>query len=337
LRILVIGHGLIGRQRATAAHELGGVELAGTVDPVAVPQAPVAAHYPSLDAVPDSDYDAAVIALPHHLAAATATRILASGRPVLVEKPLGLSEAEAVAVAAAAESVPLPSYVGYNYRYLATVRALFAAVAAGELGRLRSIDMLLGHGGNPNSARGWKLSPELAGGGVILDPGVHLLDLLLCLAPEVSFDWLTGTREFWGTGIEEDVAIGISGEALIGTMRVSHVRWVNAFRIEVFGDDGYALLDGRGGNYGNLTARFGRRWGWHDAPPGTAQRDTERTLDAGTADDSLARELAAVVAGWRGGAPDRGAGHPGPATLGDGVRIARLCDALYRRLGPVTV
>jgi predicted dehydrogenase len=163
------------------------------------------------------------------------------------------------------------------------------------------------------------------------DPGVHLLDLLLCLAPEARCEWVAATRPFWRTGVEEDVALGFTGDTLLGSVRVSHVRWVNTFRIEVFGDDGYAILDGRGGNYGDLTARFGRRWAWHGAPAGTAQRATERTFDAGREDRSLEAELEAVLRAWLGESPAATA-HPGPATIADGVRIARLCDDLYARL-----
>jgi predicted dehydrogenase len=193
--------------------------------------------------------------------------------------------------------------------------------------------MVLGHGGNPRSAEGWKLDPALAGGGVILDPGVHLFDLLLCLDPHLQLQYATATRGFWKTGIEEDFAAVLGHGELIATARVSHIRWINTFRIEIGGDAGYAIIEGRGGSYGAQTVRFGRRWGWNDGS-GRAQRETEEACDFGAGNDSLDIEMAAVVDVWNGGAPGKIDSHlgPGPATFEAGVTVAELCDEMYQRI-----
>jgi predicted dehydrogenase len=338
LRVLAVGHGLIGRQRAAALAALakpGRCALAGTVDPAprdaslyggAVP------HYSRFEDAPAASYDAAVIAVPHHVAAPISRAVLGQGKPILVEKPLGtdVAEARAIVAAAAATQGGLESFVGYNYRFLPTFREAVGRIARGELGRLRSVDMLLGHGGNPQSAEGWKLRPELAGGGVILDPGVHLFDLLLCLDPGLRLAHVAATRGFWKTGIEEDVAAVMKHDDLIATVRVSHIRWVNTFRIEIGGDDGYLFIDGRGGSYGPQQSRFGRRWGWNDGS-GRTQRETEQVTDYGPRNDSLDVEMAVVVDRWTGvGMADPGV--PGPATLADGLRIAALCAEMYAAL-----
>jgi 1,5-anhydro-D-fructose reductase (1,5-anhydro-D-mannitol-forming) len=347
VRVAVIGHGLIGRQRAAAIAALAGepgatCALAATVDP-----APRAAdlygatpHFARLEDCPPSSYDAAVIAVPHDLASPLARAALAQGKPVLVEKPLGLDGAEARALAAAASGTH--SFVGYNYRYLPTMREAFGRIARGELGALRAVDVFLGHGGHPGSAEGWKLRPERAGGGVILDPGVHLFDLLLCLEPRLALRHVTATRGFWKTGIEEDVVVVMSHGDLMATVRVSHIRWVNTFRIEIGGDGGYVHIDGRGGSYGPQVARFGRRWAWNDGR-GHTQRESEETNDFGLANRSLDVETAEVIRRWSmpGVAADQignaaSEAGPGPATFADGVRIAELCDQMYAAIGSVS-
>jgi predicted dehydrogenase len=330
VRILVIGHGLIGRQRAAAVASLsksGVCTLAGTVDPEprqadlygSVP------HHARFEDVAPAAYDAAIIAVPHHLGAPTATVVLQQGKPILIEKPLGVNAAEARAIASAGAGTD--SYVGYNYRFLPTLREAYRRVRGGEIGALRSIDMLLGHGGNPRSAEGWKLQPELAGGGVILDPGVHLFDLLLQFEPSLELRHVAVSRGFWKTGIEEDVVAILARGSLLATVRISHIRWINTFRIEIGGDDGYVHIEGRGGSYGSQQARFGRRWGWNDGT-GRNQRDTETLSDYGSRNDSLDVEVGAVVERWT-GAKLRVDEGPGPASLADGVRIAELCDQLY--------
>lgn len=327
-RVLVVGHGLIGRQRAAAVVELGGT-LAGTVDPIGAGRDD-APHFAALDDVAQDAYDAAVIALPHDLAVDAAQRVLAAGKPILIEKPLGLERASAQQLLDAAAAVQAPSFVGYNYRFLPHVRQLLEAAQDGALGTLRTIDMLLGHGGHPRSAEGWKLDPKLAGGGVVLDPGVHLFDLLLLLDPEIELLHAAGTRGFWGTGIEEDIVLTFGHDRLLATVRVSHMRWVNDFHIEAIGEDGYAIATGRGGNYGSQHLRLGRRWAWSE-PSAPSQRETETTSDFGPHNISLTDELAAVLSQWRGApAPSTG---PHPATFTEAYNVTALVDAVYDRIG----
>jgi 1,5-anhydro-D-fructose reductase (1,5-anhydro-D-mannitol-forming) len=341
LRVAVVGLGLIGRQRAQALARIESATLAATVDPAAaspavlnpVPASPAALdgapHYPTLAELSRERYDAAVVAVPHDMAPAIVSAVLGAGRPVLVEKPLSVRGAQARELEALAATLQLPSFVGFNYRFLPAIGELLECVEAGALGELRNIDMLVGHGGHPHSASGWKLNPARAGGGVLLDPGVHLLDLLLALAPSVACASIEATRGFWRTGIEEDVVAVFRDARLIATLRVSHIRWVNSFRVEVFGEDGYAIAEGRGGNYGPMTLRLGRRWAWRkDA--GIGQRESEVVREYGSDNDSLYDELAHVVARWRGAPPEDGGSRP--ATMGEARSVTELCERLYERL-----
>jgi hypothetical protein len=118
-------------------------------------------------------------------------------------------------------------------------------------------------------------------------------------------------------------------QSTISTVRVSHVRWVNTFRVELFGEDGYAIAEGRGGNYGPMKLRIGRRWAWMKAGV-TSQRESEQTWTFGERNDSLHDELADVVARWRGAAPSPV--QPRPATMSEAREITELCERLYARM-----
>lgn len=330
-RVAVVGSGLIGRKRAQALLTIPGAELAATVDPVAdAPAVEQAPHFPSLSGVPPESYDAAVIAVPHDLVPGLAEIVLTAGKPVLIEKPLGVTAVQARELERLAALVATPSFVGFNYRFLPAIVGLTRLVTSGSLGTLRNLDLLVGHGGNPGSAEGWKLDPVRAGGGVLLDPGVHLLDLLWLLAPNAQCSSIEATRGFWGTGIEEDVVATFRAGQLLATVRVSHIRWLNTFRVEAYGEDGYAVAEGRGGNYGAMTLRYGRRWAWRE--PGVAsQRDSETISEFGEHDTSLRDELAAVLAAWT--STPAQPGTPQPATMAQARAITELCEQLYPRIG----
>ena len=333
LRVIVVGLGLIGRQRAQALDRIDGARLVATIDPVVDPphtETPVP-HHRSLEEFPIESYDCAVVAVPHDVAVDTVRRLLRAGRPVLTEKPLGVSSADARELEALADVLERPSFVGYNYRYLPAIAEMLCLAQSGALGRLRNLDMLVGHGGHPHSGEGWKLDPIRAGGGVLLDPGVHLLDLLLRLTPDVRCTNIEASRGFWPTGIEEDVVATFRDHRTISTVRISHVHWVNTFRVELFGEDGYAIAEGRGGNYGPMSLRTGERWAWTRADV-ASQRESEQTRSFGERNDSLHDELADVVARWRGAEPSPT--QPWPATMSEAREITELCEQLYARIAP---
>lgn len=123
--------------------------------------------------------DAAVVALPNHLHAPVAVELLAAGVPVLVEKPMALSSAECDAMIAAAAASGAALTVGLQFRFFDSTRLVAYLLASDALGPLQSFDLRLGVVSRWPFATGFALRRETAGGGVLVDYGVHLLDLLL--------------------------------------------------------------------------------------------------------------------------------------------------------------
>jgi predicted dehydrogenase len=255
-----------------------------------------------------------------------AARVLGQRKPALLEKPLGLNLAEAERIAEQAAATEKPCYVGYSFRFLPTLRMAFARVAEGYLGKLRSVDLMFAHGGHPQSGNEWKLKPDAAGGGVLIDPGVHVLDLALCFVPGARAHAAASSTGFWKTGIVEDVHVLLTGADVVLSVRASVIRWANTFRCDLVGEDGYVMIDGRGGTYGNHVLRAGKRWAWADGR-GLSQRASEEVFDLGTDSRYLEEETRAVVEAWLTGKPERS--FPHPATVAEALAVARLCDDTY--------
>jgi predicted dehydrogenase len=332
IRVGLVGLGLIGRERLLAVQALREqghpVELAGVLDPdpervefARARTGAAAAH--DLAGLAAMQPDWFVVATPHDTAMDVVPRLLRTGAKVLVEKPLGRSLAEAEAVAAVAS--PGQLWVGLNYRFFAGISALYADVRRGTFGRPIAVGAVLGHGGAPGMEKGWKLDPVRAGGGALIDPGIHLLDLALLLAGEAlevrgGSTW-TG---FWGTGVEEECHLLLAGSRLPAVnLQISIVRWRSTFRLEVHGDEGYGVVDGRGRSYGPQTYRRGRRWGWQNAP---SQAESEELVLETSGDDVFTRELGALLF------PDS-TGGPQPCGSDDAIAGMRLLEACRTQLG----
>jgi predicted dehydrogenase len=293
-RVGLIGLGLVGAQRLQALRALESerkVEIVGFVDPNVEPECGplLPPSYPDLSALLDADLDCLIISTPHDVAVDILRRCLPTGVRTLVEKPLGRSGAEANALLGYCVSEE-QLFVGFNYRFLAGVGALLADVQDGLFGALISMSMVFGHGGAPGDEQTWKLDPRRAGSGCLLDPGIHLLNLLgLVAGSDIDVERAIRWSGFWNTGIDEEAHLLLASPRVpIVSLQLSLVRWRSTFRIEVHGVDGYGIVEGRGRSYGPQSYRRGRRWGWRDCE---TQAASEELVVSRAEDDSFAREL----------------------------------------------
>jgi predicted dehydrogenase len=124
--------------------------------------------------VADPGVDAVVVATPNALHAPQTIAALADGKHVLVEKPMSTTVAEADAMIAASEASGSRLMVAHCWRFRAEVIAMRERIAAGEFGdvvKTRGYGMHAGWG-----PAGWFTDRRLAGGGALLDMGVHAID-----------------------------------------------------------------------------------------------------------------------------------------------------------------
>lgn len=331
IRVGVVGAGLIGRERLSALAALKAegkpVSICGLYD--ANPEAcrSVASSHAipvltSLSELLDARPDWVMIALPHDVAVTAALQALDSGSSVLLEKPMGrdLHEAEQL-MRAGSERLR----IGFNYRFYKGIAQAVQDVRNGRFGKIVSIEFELGHGCAPGQEKTWKLNERSAGGGCLIDPGVHLLDICLQLAPH-GLKPIGGTswNGFWKTGIEEEACVLLDAGGFPITVRVSIVSWRSTFIMRINGTDGYGIVTGRNRSYGNQVYTVGKRWGWLEAPSQAASEVVE-VVDDGT--DVFKRETETILFG-----EDKTA-WPRDATAADALAVMRLLDEIRASLG----
>src|SRR5450631_498735 len=99
------------------------------------------------------------------------------GKPVVCEKPLGMSAAEAVSMVSASREAGVPFGVAQNLRYNASVLLARQWIAEGRIGTPRLTHVQFCHEAE-KSPRKWIYDPALACGGPIGDVGVHCIDAM---------------------------------------------------------------------------------------------------------------------------------------------------------------
>jgi predicted dehydrogenase len=228
VRVAVLGGGAVAQIHhlpALSASERA--EAAVVVDADAERARSVAARFGVPEAATDyravlDRIDAAVIALPNSLHAPVAVDLLKRGIHVLVEKPMALSSREAGEMIAAAEAGGAVLAVGLDFRFFDSTRFVRDFLASGFLGELRSFDLRQGVIPRWPFATDFLLRKETAGGGVLADFGVHVLDLLLVWLGEwESVDYQDDARG----GIESDCEMSLMMKSgLRGNVEISRTR-----------------------------------------------------------------------------------------------------------------
>jgi len=185
--LALLGCGWIARRHAAAARRLGVPLLAASRDAARARafarEFGAAAAFGSYEeAVRDARAGGAIVCTPHHRHLADARLAFDAGLHVLVEKPIAPTLADADGMLAAARAAGRLLMVAENFHFMPAFRWVHALVVGGGLGRLRELH-LIARGFRPPT--GWRLEPAVAGGGALLDGGIHYVHNLRWWGGEV--------------------------------------------------------------------------------------------------------------------------------------------------------
>jgi predicted dehydrogenase len=296
-RLGFLGVGWIGESRLKAVSESGYADVAAIADP-AVPGA-----LDSLDELLDRGLDGIVIATPSALHAAQAISALQNGLAVFCQKPLGRTAAETLAVVDAARKADRLLGVDLSYRHVEAFRAAVNAVP--EIGDIVAADLVFHNAYGPDKP--WFHDPELAGGGCVIDLGIHLVDLAV-----------------WALDLDpREVRSRLVGEPVetYATAELDHVRLACAWNLHAgqdavieasfYGTDGGVSVRNVDGSFYDFRCEL--------------LRGTEREVLVQPPDDWMGR----AAVDWT---RRLAAGERFDADAGDElVRVAEILDRIYAR------
>lgn len=321
-RVVLVGCGAVGNKRADVIVEHPRLELAVVVDPNEETAkrlgtrvgAPFATSWTK--ALDEFECDIVIVATPNAFLSEITIGALKRHKHVLVEGPMGRNTSEAIAMAGAATSTGQVLKVGFNHRYYPGLVRANEMFEDGMIGDLTNIRAYYGHGGRDGYRQEWRGNRELAGGGGLVDHGVHLIDLV---------NWFAGEpTEVFGyaqTAVLEIRPLEDSAFALLkfrsgalASVQASWTHWKSSFAFEVSGTTGALTVEGLGGPFGAQTLTFAKR-----RSDGRPPYEVRTVFDE--EDVSWRGELDDMINGIERG---RYMGTPH-----DGVTVMRVLDALY--------
>jgi UDP-N-acetyl-2-amino-2-deoxyglucuronate dehydrogenase len=261
LRVAIVGCGLISKQHIPAyLQNADRARITVCCDPVreraeeaaaAVGGAKVVTDY--REVLDDPDVDSIDLLTPHAHHMDGVIEAAKAGKHILCQKPLARNLEESDQMIAAAREAGATLFYGEMNRTSEVVVAAKRAIDEGRVGTLVGLQAIYSHwqgGAYLNTA--WRYDPEEAGGGQLLDGGIHLLDVLLHLGGPVAGVMCHTTRFRPELGGEDTATLSLRYKGgHLGSFLATHAAgcWSPEAYCTVIGTEGVLTL---GGSHGPL-------------------------------------------------------------------------------------
>lgn len=254
----IIGFGKMGKIRAKAIEDSGLGRVQSIYD-ISLDQS---YGYQIADSpekiINDPSIDCVFICTPNHIIPKLCIDSLQSGKHVFSEKPPAFNATQVAHVREIEKQKSGQKLMyGFNHRHHKSIVRMKEVIDGNELGNVLWMRGRYGKEVDESYFSGWRANPELAGSGILLDQGIHMLDLFLHLGGEFNETQAFVSNLFWKIdGIEDNVfAIFRNHETgVCASLHSTMTQWRYLFSLEVFLEGGALVLNGlktSSGSYGD--------------------------------------------------------------------------------------
>ena len=249
LRVGIAGFGIVGSRRyhVLKDHEKFNVIGVSDIDQDKRPGDLSIPSFRQCSELLELPLDVLFVCLPNFLAAETTIAGLQEGLHVFCEKPPGRTVEEVYRVREVEKERPAQKLkYGFNHRYHDSVQDALTIVSSGDLGNIINMRGVYGKGGFFGAAGpDWRTDRDKAGGGILLDQGIHLVDLMRLFAGEFVDVKSFVENSFWKTDVEDNAyALLRTSDGKIASLHSSATQWQHKFELEICFEGGAVILSG---------------------------------------------------------------------------------------------
>lgn len=184
---------------------------------------------------------------------------LEAKKHVLVEKPFTQNSEQSSVLLELAKNSETILRCGFNHRFHPALLELKEIITRGDLGTIKFSRSLYGIGLRDEYREEWRANPKVAAGGQFMEQGSHLVDLMQFLLGNINSIFLKPMNFILPdtSGEDSGLALLTHDNGAISNVTSTLLQWHNRFSIEIFGEYGFATIEGLGGSYGVETLKIG--------------------------------------------------------------------------------
>jgi predicted dehydrogenase len=268
LKAGIVGYGYMGKIRKKIIEESPSLQLAGICDAnkdLIVPDKTIKCKvFTDYKKLLKTDIDLVFVCTPNAFSPEIVIESLNAGKHVFCEKPPGRDLNDIKMMIEAEKRHPdLKLMFGFNHRYHPGILEAKKMIEGGRLGKILFLKGTYGKSGGKEYLSSWRNQKEISGGGILLDQGIHMLDLFRYFCGD--FNEIKGflSRMYWAADVEDNAFVCMrNSNGQVATLHSSATLWKHCFKIEIFLEHAYLIVQGflsKTGSYGRETLIVGKR------------------------------------------------------------------------------
>jgi predicted dehydrogenase len=190
LKSVIIGYGYMGEIRRRLVENNPQLKLSGIFDASAAVREKIngCRVFDSFEALINENVHIVFVCTPNLYSPQFCIASMNRGKHVFCEKPPGhnLEDIKNI-IKAEKENNPVKLMFGFNHRFHPGVMRAKVIIDSGRLGKIVNIRGLYGKSGGTNFRNSWRNDKNISGGGILLDQGIHMLDLFRYFCGDFEF------------------------------------------------------------------------------------------------------------------------------------------------------
>jgi len=250
LKVGIAGYGVVGKRRCECVEQHPSLEMIAVCDQVFPDDISIVDGYKSYKSYKQllkENLDILIVCLTNDIAPEVTIAALETGLHVFCEKPPGKNVSDIVRVIGIEQQKPdLKLMYGFNHRYHYSVQDALQIVHSGELGKVINIRGVYGKAklitfNQPD----WRTKREISGGGVLLDQGIHMVDLMRLFGGEFKEVHSFVSNGHWGYNVEDNAyALMRTDDNVVAMLNSSATQWRHRFHLDINLEKGSIILGG---------------------------------------------------------------------------------------------
>ena len=249
IRTAIIGMGRMGKTRYKAMEKHGGYEIVAICDTNSANMEGYSEKQYSdwKQCIDENDVDAVIVCTYNVTIPPIVCYSLEKGYAVFSEKPPGRNLQDALKMKNSCEKCENPILkFGFNHRYHNSVIEAKALLDSKILGEVVCARGVYGKAGSANFTEEWRNDTSISGGGIMLDQGIHMLDLMYYFMGEFTEIQSSVDQLVWKDMPTEDSAFSIlrTSDGKVASLHSSAIQWRHKFGLDLICTKGFISLNG---------------------------------------------------------------------------------------------
>lgn len=250
LKVGIAGYGIVGRRRRACIDQHPDLQTVSVCDKSFENVGEFSdgvRFYPSYHEMLGENLDILIVCLTNDVNPEATIAGLERGLHVFCEKPPGRNLEDIMRVIQVERQHPGCCLMyGFNHRYHDSVQDAINIIRSGELGRIINLRGVYGKSKIITyNQTDWRTKRAVAGGGVLLDQGIHMVDLMRLFAGEFTHVQSVVTNSHWGYDVEDNAyAIMQTDDGIVGMLNSSATQWRHRFNLDINLERGSVILGG---------------------------------------------------------------------------------------------